>query len=99
MTSPGWSDTLLASLLLQLSLTKYTPLMVFPADAPLGATLAVATNVLIKVLCSRANSNATRVAAAACLTWLAGEGPARISPVLPACCQQVWQLPASSTGR
>ena len=76
------------SLLLQLFLTKYTPFMVFPADAPPGATLGVATNVLIKVLRSSAHTNATRVAAAACLTRLAGEGPARSSPVLAACRQQ-----------
>ena len=99
VTTPDWPDNPPASLLLQLFLTKYTPFMVFPADAPPGATLAVATNVLIKVLRSRTNSNATQVAAASCLTQLAGEGPARTSPVLPACCLQVWQVPASSTGR
>ena len=98
-TPPGWLDTPPTFLLLQLFLTKYTPFMVFPADAPPGATLAVATNVLIKVLRSSAHTNATRVAAAACLTRLAGEGPARTCPEHPACCQLVWQQPASSTGR
>ena len=41
--SPDWPETLPTFLLLQLFLTKYTPFMVFPADAPPEATLAAAT--------------------------------------------------------